>query len=42
MTLVQAFNDWGGIITATPIYLPFVAGALYFFFYPLIERFVII
>lgn len=42
MSLIQAFNDWGNIVTITPISLPFVAALIYFTIYPLVESFVII
>jgi hypothetical protein len=42
MILTQVFNDWGDIVTITPIVLPFIGALCYFLFYPLIERFVII
>ena len=42
MTLTQIFNDWGNLITITPIVLPFIAATIYFLFYPLIENLIII
>ena len=39
MTLLQIFNDWGNVITITPVSLPFIFAAIYFFLYPLFERF---
>ena len=42
MTLIQAFNDWGDVVSAAPIYVPFVVCLLYFLIYPIVENFDII